>query len=298
MSDTLTVALWATNLSAPVNGVAGWVSRIEAKMAEAAAAGARILLMPEYACEQWLSFKPEGLKPAQEIGWMAGLAAEALELLKPLPAKHGVALLAGTMPWPADDGFRNRAWLMLPDGRAIPQDKLALTPGEQDPDSWRLATGDAISIVEWDGLKLATLVCLDVEMPALSSLLAPEGLDLLLVPSMTCYLSGYARVFGCARARAVELMSAVAVTGCIGAAPGTTQNDRNVSGCAVYIPCETDLGFTGEFASVGPMETDDGDGPLMIARDVPVGLIQRKRGGAAEVWPGAWSGAHVSLRRG
>ena len=99
MSDTLTIALWATNLSVPVNGLAGWAARVEAKMADAARAGAKILVMPEYAAEQWLCFKPEGLKPVEEIGWMADLALEALEMVKPLPEKYGVALLAGSMPW-------------------------------------------------------------------------------------------------------------------------------------------------------------------------------------------------------
>ncbi|MEJ8574877.1 nitrilase-related carbon-nitrogen hydrolase [Microbaculum marinum] len=301
MTDTLTLALWATNLSVPVNGLDGWVARVEAKMAEAAAAGAAFLIMPEYASEQWLSFKPDGLRPTEEIGWMADQAPAALELLKPLPQKHGVALLAGSMPWQVGEGYRNRAWLVLPDGRTIAQDKLALTPGEQDADNWNLATGDEIRIVEWNGLRLATLICLDVEMPALSSLLAPQDLDLLMVPSMTYYLSGYSRVFGCAKARAIELMSTVAATGCVGAAPGTTQNDQNVSGCAVYVPCEVELGFTGIHAAVGPVDGDrgaggeEGDGPFLIARDIPVGLIRQKRAGAAEVWPGAWNAGHVRL---
>ena len=304
MNDTLTLALWATNLSVPVNGLQGWVARVEAKMADAAAAGAKFLIMPEYASEQWLSFKPEGLKSTEEIGWMADQAPEALELLKPLPAKYGVALLAGSMPWAVGEGYRNRAWLILPDGRTIAQDKLALTPGERDPDNWHLSTGDEIRIVEWDGLRFATLICLDVEMPALSSLLAPKDLDLLMVPSMTYYLSGYSRVFGCAKARAVELMSTVAATGCVGAAPGTTQNDQNVSGCSVFIPCEVELGFTGIHDTVGPVDGDrgeggeEGDGPFLIARDIPVGLIRQKRAGAAEVWPGAWSAAHVRVLTG
>ncbi|HMA14629.1 MAG TPA: nitrilase-related carbon-nitrogen hydrolase, partial [Kiloniellaceae bacterium] len=138
-----TLALWATNLSTPVNGLEAWAAQVEAKLAEAAAAGAKLLVMPEYACEAWLSFKPDGLSPAQEIAWMAAQAPAALDLLRPLPARHGVGLLAGTMPWAADGGFTNRAWLLLPDGRVIGQDKLCLTPGEQDPESWNLLPGDA-----------------------------------------------------------------------------------------------------------------------------------------------------------
>ena len=52
--DTITLALWATNLGRPLNGLDAWAARVDARMAEAAAAGARMLVMPEYACEQWL----------------------------------------------------------------------------------------------------------------------------------------------------------------------------------------------------------------------------------------------------
>ena len=127
--DTITVALWATNLGRPLNGLEAWAARVDARMAEAAAAGARLLVMPEYASEQWLSFRPDGLTTDKEIPWLADLAPQALDLLRPLPAKHGIGLMAGTMPWTVDGGQRNRAWLLLPDGRVIHQDKLCLTPG-------------------------------------------------------------------------------------------------------------------------------------------------------------------------
>ncbi|MGF1592205.1 MAG: nitrilase-related carbon-nitrogen hydrolase [Kiloniellaceae bacterium] len=293
--DSLTLGLWATNLSTPLNGLGAWAAHVEAKMAEAAAAGARLLAMPEYACEAWLSFKPAGLAPDQEIAWMAGQAPAALDLLRPLPARHGVALLAGTMPWQAEGGHTNRAWLLLPDGRVIAQDKLSLTPGEQDPATWNLLPGRDLRVVEWEGLRVVTLVCLDVEMPALAVLLAPLRPDLILVPSMTGKLSGHARVFGCARARAVELMCAVAATGVIGSAPGSTQNPTNVSACALYLPCEPSLGMSGVLDAVAPRGEDDGDGPLLIARDIPIAEIRRLREAGAEVWPGAWRADHIAI---
>lgn len=293
--DTFGLALWATNLSRPLNGLEAWVDRVDARMAEAAASGARLLVMPEYVTEQWLAFKPEGLTTDREIPWLADLAPEALELLKPLPAKHGIGLLAGTMPWHVDGRQRNRAWLLLPDGRAIAQDKLCLTPFEMDPKSWMLTPGDSLEIVEWDGLTIATLVCLDVEMPALSSLLAPHRPDLLLVPSMTERRTGHARVFGCAKARAVELMCAVAVTGVVGATPGTTWNPVNTSGAAVYLPCEPSLGQTGVYAETPPIDRHWGDGAMLLARDIPVGAIRALRERGSEVWPGAWTAGHVRV---
>src|SRR3546814_17222743 len=116
------------------------------------------------------------------------------------------------MPWETGAGVTNRAGLLLPDGRASGQDKLSLTPGEQDPESWNLVPGDALRIVEWGGLKLATLVCLDIEMPALSMQLAALNPHLLLVPSMPGRLSGYSRVSACDKARTVCPLFAVAAT--------------------------------------------------------------------------------------
>ena len=288
-AEHLTLALWAVNLGRPLNGLSAWVAGIEAKMQELKSEGVDLLILPEYACEQWLSFKPEGLEPTAEIAWMAEQADLVLPMLEPLARKYDMALLAGTMPAAHEGGFRNRAWLFLPDGRRIGQDKLCLTPFEKDPAAWLLEPGELIHVVEWRGARLATCICLDVELPALSAKLAPLEPDLVLVPSMTAGLSGYSRVFGCAKARAVELMAAVAAVGVVGAAPGTTQNDTNVSGCSVFLPCEPSLGETGLYAEIAPVATHDGEGPLLIARNVPIGAIRALRAGAAEVWPGAFS---------
>jgi predicted amidohydrolase len=301
--DFATVALWATNMAQPLNGIDAWLAKVDAKLAEAKEGGADILVMPEYASEQWLSYAPGGLKPTEELAFMAEEGRKALESLPALVEKHGIALLAGSFPTegegrdPHGPPFLNRAHLMLPDGRVVAQDKLCLTPGEKDPGAWNLNTGNKVELVEWNGLRLATLICLDVELPALSAKLARSepDLDLILVPSMTEKPSGYARVFDCAKARAVELQTAVCAVGCIGSvAPDGSR--PNHSGAAVFLPCEADLGFDGKFASVPPRDTDDGDGPMLIAKDVPVGMIRTIRdSGRVEVWPGAWDGDGVSI---
>lgn len=301
MTDRLTVALWATNLAAPLASLEAWTAGIEAQMLAAKAEGADLLVMPEYAAEQWLSFAPRAIAPGEEIPWMAEQAPAAVEAAAPLAAKHGIALLAGSMPVVAPDvptgapPYRNRAYLFLPDGQRIAQDKLSLTPAERDSEAWNLSPGNRLEIVTWRGLRLAILICLDVEMPALSSLLAPHDIDLLLVPSMTAKLAGYARVFGCAKARAVELQAAVCAVGCIGTAATGKPRDGNVSGAAVYVPCEEVLGHTGLFADLAPQESVDGLGPMLIARDLPFDVIRELRAGEAEVWPGAWRADHVAI---
>jgi hypothetical protein len=43
--ETLTAALWAINLEPPASALATWVASVEARMAEAQAAGARLLVL-------------------------------------------------------------------------------------------------------------------------------------------------------------------------------------------------------------------------------------------------------------
>lgn len=306
--DFATVALWATNMAQPLNGIDAWLSKVEEKLAEAAAGGADILVLPEYASEQWLGYAPGRLKPTEEIGFMAEEAAKALSALPAIVEKAGIALLAGTVPVPDPDAdpagdepkHLNRAHLILPDGRVVAQDKLCLTPGEKDPAAWHLGTGGSVELTEWNGLRIATLICLDVELPALAAKLArtEPDLDLLLVPSMTEKASGYHRVFGCAKARAVELQTAVCAVGSIGSVMPDGSRP-NFSGASVFLPCEADLGYDGLFAAVPGSPEAEGDGPMLIAKDVPVGMIRALRqGGAAEVWPGSWDADGVSIAGG
>ncbi|MEZ5878476.1 MAG: nitrilase-related carbon-nitrogen hydrolase [Tepidamorphaceae bacterium] len=220
---TIDIALWATNLGFSVASVRDWAGHVEKRVQEAADSGASLLLMPEYVAETWLSFKPDGLKPTEEMAFLASHAPESIDLLADIAKRHQLTIVAGSMPWDHGGGrIANRAWTLMPDGTRLWHDKLALTPGERDPESWTLTPGSAVRVFEWQGLRCAVLICLDVEMPALSVLLAKQNIDLLLVPSMTYLPTGYSRVFGCAKARAIELMCAVAVTGCVaGSAPGS-----------------------------------------------------------------------------
>lgn len=294
--ESFRLALWATNLSPRLRSLDDWLERVRQRAGRAAASGARLLVLPEYVCEAWLGFKPAGLPPDREIAWMAGIAGEALPGLRRIAGEAGIALLPGTMPRAQGDGYRNRAWLITADGRLGHQDKLCLTPFERDPATWLLEPGDTLQVFDLGGLRVVILVCLDVEMPALSCRLAPQRPDLLLVPSMTTQ-SGHGRVFGCARARAVELMCAVACTGVVGVSPGTTQNDSNISGNAVFLPCEPELGYTGRLLETPATNGLDGTEPFDVV-DLPIATLRRLRSAGGEVWPGAWTADHVTIGEG
>jgi predicted amidohydrolase len=294
--DTFTVALWATNVATPPAGPAAWLAGVERMAGRARDAGAALLALPEYVSAQWLHWAPPDLDHTGEVAWMAEQAAALEPGLAGISSRTGLALLAGTAPVPAPrGGFFNQARLFLPEGDLVRQDKLCLTPSEKDPDGWMLVPGDRFRVVGWRGLRLGIAICLDVELPALSARIAGLGLDLLLVPSMTGLASGHARVFGCARARAVELFCAVAALGCIGDVPRPDRVEGNTSGAAVFIPCEEALGFTGLLDQVPAVSSSaDPDGPMLVA-GIPLERIRGLRAEKAEVWPGAWSAEHVRI---
>ncbi|PWR23206.1 nitrilase-related carbon-nitrogen hydrolase [Zavarzinia compransoris] len=292
---SLNLALWATNLEPGLSSLDAWAAGVGEMLERAAADGAALLVMPEYAAAQWLSFAP-ALAPDAEIPWLAAREGAALERLRPLVARHGVALVAGTIPHDLGGGrYSNRANVLFPDGRHLHQDKLALTPGERDPASWCLATGDTLRVMEVGGWRFAVVICLDIELPALAVRLARLDLDFVVVPSMTRLAAGNARVFGCARARAVELMTVVAAVGAIGERPLSGQPHPNTSGAAVFLPCEEALGHTGLGPATGIMGRAAGPGPYLFCPDLPVGFVRRLRRGGAEVWPGAWDAGHLII---
>ncbi len=291
MTDTLSISLWAVNMAEPPKDRADWLARVEQALAEAKAAGSSLLMLPEYVSEIWLPYSAPDAAGTDEVAEMAKEGAALLPLLQGLVDRAGIALLAGTWPAATAEGYVNRAHFLVP-GAAEPHthDKLALLRSECDPEGWFLGVGHELKPFTWNGLNCCILICLDVELPAVSARLARElpDLDLLLIPSYTSYLSGYSRVFGCAKARAVELFTCVAAVGCIGTTPLVPPR-HNTSGAAVFLPCEPELGYDGRFADTGAFQETQGAGPLLHVRDIPIGELRRLRQAGGEVWPGAWS---------
>lgn len=298
-TGTITVAHWAMNYSQPLASIDAWLKLVEEKMAEAAAQKADILMLPEHLAEHWMHFAPANVKLAEETGWMADTAAKVWPKLQTLSQQTGVALVAGSTAWRHEEtgNCRNRSWMFFPDRAPVFHDKLVLTPSEKDPlDGWLFETGDVLNVFEWRGLRLSLVICLDIEMPALAHKMAGLDIDLLLVPSMTTKVAGYNRVYNCARARAVELMTAVAVVGNVGGAKkGGKARETYQSGAAVYIPSEALFGHTGIFSELPLHGTAEGTGHVLYSRNIPVMDIRAVRHGQAEAWPGPWDADHVRL---
>jgi predicted amidohydrolase len=294
------VALWSINFERRITSLEDWLALLEAQLTVASQQQVQLLVLPEYLSEHFLSIAPNGLSIEQEIPWMAQQSEQLLAPIQILSDRYQIAILAGTVPFAKQVGQSiehvNRSYFFSPNHSLVHQDKLCLTPSEQEPNGWCLTPAKSIKIVQYLGVKIAILICLDIEMPALSVLLAPLDIDLILVPSMTSKPAGYYRVFGCAKARAIELQAAIAVVGPIGRAGDDIVNRTQFSSAAaVYQPCEESLGHRGVLNEreisqgqvLEPLENE-----LLIA-DIDIEKIRNLRHGSAEVWPGGWIADHV-----
>lgn len=130
--------------------------------------------------------------------------------IKNVAGSADVLICLGSGPRAADGKLFNSAPLFIK-GQWIFQDKLHLTPWETD-----FTGGDEIKTFTFKGLKIATLICFDVEQPSLALKLKEEGIHILLVPSATTDRNGSNRVNRCANSRSVELGAAVITSPLIG----------------------------------------------------------------------------------
>lgn len=262
-----------------------------------------MLVLPEYACAQWLSFAPAGLPPEGQLGWLAEIGEGALEQMAALATRYGTSILPGTIPQAVGGAegrtvHANRAWLLTPDGDAFHQDKLSLTPLEENGVSGRSLAGGTVNVIPWNGLRVAMVICLDVEYTAVWAKLGDLDLDLVIVPAKTEMISGYYRVFSCARARAIELQTAVCAVGAVGEPLGHPASDPGVGGAGAYVPCDISINPTGIFAELPAHSAAAGVDPVLVVQNLPVGQCRRIRNGGAEaeVCPASWQADHLEIK--
>ncbi len=301
--EHISLDLWAANLEVRPPDLASWIARLEHRLADSAARGAQMLVLPEFACAQWLAFAPADLPPERQLGWLAEIGDGALRTMAAFSARYGVSLLPGTIPQPmgtANDGvpiYTNRAWLITPEGGLHHQDKLSLTPLEEQSAAGRSQPGDRINVIEWQGLRVVIAICLDAEFTGLWARLGKLDLDLVLVPAKTDMITGYNRVFGCARARAIELQTPVCAVGAVGEPLGHPLTDTGVGGAAAFVPCDVSLSLDGVFAAFPPQTAAAGTDHLLAVPNLPVGACRRIRNGGAEaeVNPASWAADRLEV---
>lgn len=196
--------------------------------------GADIVLLPEFTWMGLEAIVPQKAEDPSIYHTISDLFWQTLlpNILDPL-SSPGKAVVMGTAPYFDRNTHRvfNRAPILV-SGKRLYQDKLHLTPWEND-----FHGGDVLQIWEFQGFKIAVVICLDIEIPEISTRLRGHGVDLILCPSATETILGVERVDRCASARAVELGCHVAVAHLTGRAQSQLI-DENIGRLAFYSPSQ------------------------------------------------------------
>jgi predicted amidohydrolase len=233
-------------------------------VAQAAAAGAMLVALPEYFCllgrrdtDKLALAEPAGAGPIQDF--LSGLARA-----------HGVWLVGGTLPVSAAPGpsgrVLNRCCVFAPDGAAAGHyDKLhlfAFDNGTESYDEGRtLQAGAAPVALQAGALRLGLSVCYDLRFPELYRALMDPPCDVLVVPAAFTYTTGQAHWELLLRARAVENQCYVLAP----AQGGTHVNGRRTWGHSMVV------GPWGEVLDVLP----EGEG--VVCAEVEPARLQQVR---------------------
>lgn len=238
----------------PIDWHEDWASyegKIVSWVAEAAGAGADLLVFPEYGAMELASLAGAAVagELAGSIRAVSDLMPRADALHARLAAEHGVYILGASAP--VIDGARavNRARFFAPSGAVGQQDKQIMTRFERE--EWEIAPGGPLTLFDTALGRIGVLICYDAEFPLLARALVEAGAEVILVPSCTDARSGYWRVRIGAMARALEGQCVTVQAPTVGAAPWSPAVDENVGAAAIYGP--PDLGFpdTGVIAEGG-----------------------------------------------
>ncbi|MBV9655445.1 MAG: carbon-nitrogen hydrolase family protein [Acetobacteraceae bacterium] len=265
-----------------IGRIGDWAAKLDALLAEGAA-GADLLMLPEYACmEVAAALLPSGPDPHRELAAVSDHTEALLEIMRDAARRHSVWLAPGTLPWrDPDGGVRNRAPLISPAGAVAFQDKRVMTRFEAE--QWGVGPGGPPAVFETPWGRIAISICYDCEFPNLVRAQVEAGAWLILVPSCTDTLHGFNRVRLAARARALENQCFVAVAPTVGDAPWLATLDANRGYAAVFGP--VDRGFPADgviargtpdrpgwlFAELDPARLDAvrQDGAVRNLRDWP-----------------------------
>nr|WP_237400106.1 carbon-nitrogen hydrolase family protein [Rhodovulum sulfidophilum] len=227
---------------------AGYEAKLTAWVAEAAGAGADLLVFPEYGAMELAMLDGAAAAADLEASLVAVSARceQASALHAWLAREHGVHILGASAPvW---QGTRpvNRARLFGPRGEAGHQDKQIMTRFERE--DWNVHPGGPLALFDTALGRIGVLICYDCEFPLLARALVEAGAEILLVPSCTDTLAGYWRVRIGAMARALEGQCVVVQSPTLGEAPWCPAVDVNIGAAAIYGPPDTGFPPTGILA--------------------------------------------------
>jgi predicted amidohydrolase len=228
--ERMKIDLWTYDVGADFASPMDCAAQMTDRVLQSWDDGADIAVFPEFA---WMALErfiagPDKLRGVAHLFWndlWPGIQS-ALD-------RFDKAAVLGSVPFVDESGaIFNRAPLLC-GGRVFHQDKIHLTPWEN-----AFTGGGPLCIWTFRDVRIATIICLDIEVPELSSAMRGRHVDLVLVPSATETTLGVERVHRCANARSVELGCHVAVSQLVGRMESELI-DENVGALAAYAPSQS-----------------------------------------------------------
>lgn len=239
MSNTFRIALAQYPIEC-FEDIAAYQAKLERWVKEAAEAGAKLLVFPEYGAMELASLLPEPLRGdlCASVDHMMDLWTMYDQTHAALAARYGVYILGASFP----KDRHNIAPLYGPEGKIGEAGKQIMTRFEREEWNITAAAPQAQTQVFTTPLgKIGVAICYDSEFPLIVRKMAEQGAILILIPSCTDTLAGYNRIKVGAQARALENQCYVAQCPTVGDAPWSPAVDVNIGAAGLYGP--PDVGF-------------------------------------------------------
>ncbi|MDW3224762.1 MAG: carbon-nitrogen hydrolase family protein [Paracoccaceae bacterium] len=226
----------------PLDFLTSWAQyedKIAAWVLDAANAGAKLAVFPEYGAMELATLAGRDVAQDLERSLFAvsDRLADADALHQRLATEHNMHILAASGSAATLTRPVNRARLFAPHGGIGVQDKQIMTRFERD--IWGVVGGDPLQVFDTAIGKIGVLICYDSEFPLLGRALA--SCDMILVPSCTEALSGYWRVRIGAMARALENQCVSIMASLVGEVSWSEAVDVTTGTGGVFGP--PDVGF-------------------------------------------------------
>jgi len=280
------IAVARYRIGAPA-GFDAFAARQRQELEAAAAAGARIAVLPEYLSLELAATFDAGIQRdlAASLAAIQRYRQPWLQLFAGLARDLDMHVVAGTFLLDTGHGrYRNRCDWLTPQGTHLWQDKLQLTGFEQA--TGLIDGGDVLKVFEIDGIRAGVAVCYDSEFPLPVRAQYEAGARLLVVPSCTDTEAGATRVrVGCL-ARALENRFFVAQAVTAGIAEWSPALDVNTGEAALFAPM--DRGFPAD----GVLAQTRGDEVWAIA-DLDFDALEDSRGQAQVANDRDWTGQGI-----
>jgi predicted amidohydrolase len=171
----MTIRVAACQIDPHLGEVDRNLEHIEQVVADAAGKGAQLVLLPEAATTGYVF---ESLDEALTVAQRSSAVAE--DRLAEMAARHGVALIVGTLEAEGREVF-NTALIYAEDGRRYRYRKMHLPYLGVD----RFATPgpDPAQVYDLAGMRVGVLICYDLRFPEAARMCGLDGADLIALPT-------------------------------------------------------------------------------------------------------------------